>query len=155
MNENQDDKRKSYLLRWNPAISSFTMDAYMDAINQYPGGFTIDWSVYEWEEAHAGDWFCMVRVGEGETGIVFVGDFISEPYEDKDWAGQPGKKRHYVDLDCWYPVNPEDGPLVSMKELQEAIPEIDWNHGHSGVLLTDEQAEKVHSLVAKNNLGEY
>ena len=29
-------ERKTYLLRWNPAISSFKMEAYKDALSTYP-----------------------------------------------------------------------------------------------------------------------
>ena len=136
---------KTYLLRWNPAISSFTMDRYRNAIDEYPEGFCMDWSIYEWEEAHKGDRYYMVRVGEGNTGIVFLGQFLSEPYEGEDWAGK-GKKRHYVDIECVFATDPEERPLLTIDELQAILPEIDWIKGHSGQLLTEEQAEKLDEL---------
>lgn len=138
---------KAYILRWNPAISSFTMDAYRDAIERFPDGFQMDWSIYEWEEARKGDHFYMLRVGERNTGVVFRGVFLSEPYEGDDWAGK-GKKRHYVDIDCYEATDPDENPLVTIEELQQAIPEIDWLKGHSGQLLTEEQKQKINELLA-------
>lgn len=145
MNNEPDHKPKTYLLRWNPAISSFTLDSYRDAISKFPDGFRMDWSIYDWEEAHNGDRYYMVRVGEGNTGIVFLGEFLSEPYEGDDWAGK-GKKRHYVDIDCMYATHPDERPLLTIEQLQAALPDIDWTKGHSGELLTDEQADILDSL---------
>ena len=51
------------------------MDRYREAISKYPDGFYLNWNVYEWGNAHEGDSYYMVRVGEGNTGIVFHGEF--------------------------------------------------------------------------------
>ncbi len=136
---------KTYILRWNPGISSFKMENYRDALERFPGGFKIDWSIYEWKQARKGDRYYMLRVGEGNTGIVFHGEFLSDPYEGGDWAGR-GKKRHYVDINCMDAADPDKRPLATVEELQKAIPEIDWVKGHSGQLLTEEQAEKLDGL---------
>ena len=135
---------KTYLLRWNPAISSFKMEHYKDATTRFPEGISYNWSVYEYEDAHEGDRFYMMRVGEGNTGIVFRGVFTSEPYEGEDWAGK-GKKRYYMDMNCFDLAAP-DTVHISTLELAQAIPDIDWEKGHSGQLLTDEQAEKIEEL---------
>ena len=38
---------KTYLLRWNPTISSFNLDNYRDVLSKYPVGFSgMNWSVY-------------------------------------------------------------------------------------------------------------
>ena len=141
--------RKTYLLRWNPAISSFKMEAYKSALSEYPDGFGMDWSIHEWEEAKKGDQYYMLRVGEGNTGIVFYGEFTSDPYVGGDWAGK-GKVRHYVDITCDDALDPDLRPYATIEELKKAIPEIDWQKGHSGQLLTDEQAEKIEQIVSKN-----
>lgn len=122
-------ERKTYLLRWNPAISSFKMEAYKDALSTYPDGFGMDWSIYEWEDAKKGDRYYMLRVGEGNTGIVFYGEFTSDPYQGGDWAGK-GKVRHYVDITCDDALDPELRPYATIEDLEEAIPEIDWRKGH-------------------------
>ncbi|MCQ2127020.1 MAG: UvrD-helicase domain-containing protein [Bacteroidaceae bacterium] len=136
---------KTYLLRWNPTISSFKLEAYRDAVRKYPNGFGSDWSIYEWEQAHEGDMFFMLRTGDDNPGIVWRGIFSSAPYEGDDWAGN-NRKRMYVDFETTAFEDPDKPLPVSLAMLESAIPEIDWQKGHSGELLTDEQAETLNNL---------
>lgn len=136
---------KTYLLRWNPAISSFKLETYRQATIECPDGFGFDWSVYEWEDAHKGDRYFMLRTGDENAGIVFRGIFTSDPYEDKDWAGQ-GKQRHYMKMDCYDCVPADQKPPIDIELLEKEIPEIDWSKGHSGELLSEETAEKLNEL---------
>lgn len=138
-------ERKTYLLRWNLAISSFKLDTYREATTQYPDGFGLNWSIYEWQEAKAGDIYYMVRVGDDKAGIVFRGEFRSSPYSGEDWAGK-GKPRKYVDITCECCADPDGEPWLSVEELSAAIPEINWGKGHSGELLSTEVADKLEKL---------
>lgn len=136
---------KTYLLRWNPGISSFKLETYRKATTECPDGFGFDWSIFEWEEAHEGDRYYMLRTGDDKAGIVWHGVFTSEPYEDKDWAGQ-GKQRHYMKMDCYDCVPADQKPPVDIEMLEKEIPEIDWLKGHSGQLLSEEVADKLNKL---------
>ncbi len=136
---------KTYILRWNPAISSFRLDAYRSATTKCPNGFSMNWSVYEWEEAHKGDRFYMLRTGDDKPGIVFWGIFTSEPYPGEDWAGK-GKPRHYMDIDCFGSIPADEQSPITIAALETAIPSIDWRRGHSGELLSKEDAEKLNEL---------
>ena len=132
---------KTYLMRWNPSISSFTEKDYEECVaNMDNGMFRMNWSINEWEEARRGDIFYMLRVGDDKAGIVFNGQFISDPYVSDDWAGS-SKRRLYVDLACMNPVEPGAFPSLSLDKLQKSIPAFDWSKGHSGVLLPKEVAE--------------
>ena len=143
---------KTYLLRWNPAISSFRVKDYEYCVKEsVDGTFPLNWSIYEWEEAKIGDTFYMMRVGDDKAGIVFQGKFTSNPYTGEDWAGT-SKQRHYVDLFCTILSEPGEKPAISLEELQEAIPDIEWGRGHSGILLPIEIADKMDKMVDKNNL---
>lgn len=136
---------KTYLLRWNPTISSFKLETYRQATIECPDGFGFDWSVYEWENAQKGDRYFMLRTGDENAGIVFRGIFTSDPYEDKDWAGQ-GKQRHYMKMDCYDCVPADQKPPIDIELLEKEIPEIDWRKGHSGELLSEETADKLNDL---------
>ena len=128
---------KTYLMRWNPTISSFTekdFEACME--NRVHGMFRMDWSIYEWQEARRADFFYMMRTGDDKAGIVFRGQFLSDPYPDDDWAGST-KRRMYVDMVC-YDGEPDSAPHISLEKLQAAIPDFDWSKGHSGELLSEE-----------------
>lgn len=140
-----EEETRTFLLRWNPAISSFTWREYCRCVESWPDGFCMGWSIFEWRKAREGDRYYMLRVGEGDTGLMFRGEFLSPPYEDEDWAGR-GIPRHYVDINCLEPVSPDSKPHVTTAMLQEAMPEVEWNKGHSGVLLSLAQAKTLDRL---------
>ena len=134
---------KTYLMRWNPSISSLTEKDYETWVeNMQNGMFFTNWSIREWEEARRGDCFYMMRVGDDKAGIVFNGQFISDPYPDEDWNGST-KRRMYVDMVCTNPVKPGEVPLLSLNTLQKTIPGFNWAEGHSGVLLPDEVVDEL------------
>lgn len=74
----------TFILKWNPVISSYGMDRLNEDFyfgkkkileDENPWGF--DWSVWNYEKAHEGDRFFMLKVGEGENnGIVMSGIFF-------------------------------------------------------------------------------
>ncbi len=131
-----------YLMRWNPSISSFTEKDYDTCLKNKP--FRINWSIYEWQEARRGDYFYMMRVGDEKAGIVFRGQFLSDPYPEEDWAGST-KRRMYVDMIC---TNTSDAnPLIPLNKLTEAISSINWSKGHSGELLTEDVASQISELL--------
>lgn len=114
----------------------------LDCILLKNGVFTI---IYEWEKAKKGDCFYMERLGDEGRGIVFRGQFTSDPYLGEDWAGT-SKKRYYVDIDC-FDASPADGqPHITVEELKSILPEINWDKGHSRQLLTEGQAQKLDEL---------
>lgn len=137
---------KTYLLRWNPTISSFKLDDYRDVLSKYPDRFSgMNWSVYEWEKAHKGDHYYMLRTGDDKDGIVFRGVFTSDPYPGEDWAGN-GKQRYYMDMDCYDCVPADEQSAITIETLEKSIPSIDWRRGHSGQLLSEEDADKLDKL---------
>ena len=144
---------KTYLMRWNPSISSFTEKDFEECVaNMERGMFRMDWSIREWEEASRGDMFYMMRVGDDKAGIVFNGQFISDPYPADDWAGST-KRRMYVDMVCTNPVEPGSMPRISLDKLQKAIPNFEWSKGHSGVLLSEVVVAKLEGLLEEEKLS--
>ena len=135
----------TYIMRWNPSISSSKIEEFREAMDKWPGGFCYNWSIYEWEQAKEGDEYVMVRVGDGPCGVVYHGTFLSNPYEGGDWGGT-AKKRHYVDITVENACDP-DMPCITMEQLETAIPEIEWRRGHSGQLITPEQARRLGELL--------
>lgn len=137
---------RTYLMRWNPSISSFTEKNYEECVaNMKNGMFYLDWSIREWEQARRGDFFYMMRVGDDKAGIVFRGQFVSDPYVGDDWGGT-AKRRLYVNMICTNPVEPGQTPLLSLNTLEKAIPSIDWSKGSSGILLNGDVVEALSDL---------
>ncbi len=140
------EEPKTYLMRWNSAISSFTEKDYEKCVeNRMHGMFRMNWSIREWEEARRGDFFYMLRTGDEKAGIVFSRQFTSDPYPGDDWAGS-SKLRMYVDMICMNPVEPGTKPSLSLERLQKEIPSSDWTKGHSGILLSDNMAKRLDKI---------
>lgn len=138
---------RHYLMRWNPSISSFTEKDYEKCVaNMEHGMFRLNWSIYDWEEARRGDMFYMMRVGDDKAGIVFSGQFITDPYPADDWGGST-KRRMYVDMVCMNAAEPGAAPCIPLEELQKAIPSFDWSRGHSGVLLANNLIDELAKLM--------
>lgn len=150
-------KQKTYILRWNPAISSYRIDDYkrcLEIVKEAESqadeftlsGWRMNWSIYEYQEARKGDSFYMLCVGDAITpGIYFKGEFLSDPYESHDWAGTD-RKRYDVDIACYLGASLEQGPWLTPEELEKAIPDINWRRGHSGELLTTPQTQLLDDL---------
>lgn len=135
-----------YLMRWNPSISSFTEKDYETCVsNMKRGVFLLDWTIYDWHEARRGDFFYMMRVGDDKAGIMFSGQLISDPYPGDDWAGTP-KRKMYVNMLCMNPAESCAKPRISLNKIQAAIPEIEWETGHSGELISRDIAERLSEL---------
>ena len=142
-----DYGQDTYILMWNPDISSVSLEAHNESIPDMLTGY-FNWSVWEHERAGIGDHFFLVRCGEGNTGIVMSGVFDSKPYQAEDWSGK-GRTTYYVDMVPNIIINPDAAPMISTEDLQKAIPSFDWTGGHSGRLLTEEQASALEELWAK------
>ena len=142
-----DDKQNTFILMWNPAISNVSLEYHASEI---PNLLTslFSWSVYDYEKAKMGDRFVMIRCGEGRTGIVMSGVFSSNPYQARDWSGA-GRKVFYMDMTPNFIANPEKVKnFISTEDLKNAIPDFEWNGGHSGRILTIEQAKKLEDILA-------
>ena len=138
--------RQTFVMRWNPDISSYKVADFEHAMEDFHNdGFYYDWSVFDYEKVHVGDRFFMLKVGNGNTGIVMSGVIAGLPYKDEDWSGK-GRDVRYVRMmpDCM--VHPDRSIMVTTLVLDDAIPGVNWNDGHSGVLLSEEHAAKFNEI---------
>ena len=138
---------KTYILFWNPAISSYKLDNFQKEMEDL-GNADMNWSVWEHEKACAGDRFFMIRCGSGKTGICMSGYFSSNPYKGEDWSGR-GRITYYMNLEPDYMINPDYLPILSTLDLVRDIPGFDWNGGHSGRLLDAKLAAKLEAIWKK------
>lgn len=135
----------TYILFWNPAISSYTMERFQDDFRCY--NCVGNWSFHEHDEVAYDDYFYMVRCGEGSTGIVMRGLITSSCYEDKDWSPKGRKPIFYADIEDSITINPETAEqLLTPDFLTEQMPDFNWYGGHSGRKLSPEYAEKLDKI---------
>lgn len=145
--EGYDERQRTFILMWNPAISSVTLEEH----NKRVGDLLIsnfNWSVWEHEQARLGDRFFMARVGEGCTGLVMSGTFTSRPYEADDWSGH-GRRTFYMEMRPNLILNPDRAPMITTEQIAAAIPTFDWTGGHSGRMLTEDEARAMEALWAQ------
>ena len=141
-----DESQNTFILTWNPAFSSAKLDAHNEDVGQMLTQY-FNWSVWDYEKARYGDRFYLVRCGQGNTGVVMSGVFVSNPYQSGDWSGR-GRVTYYMDM---YPnviLNPDMAPMITTLQLQKAIPSFDWTGGRSGRVLNPEEAKKMELLWA-------
>lgn len=133
------------ILMWNPDFSSYTLDQFRSELDNFDGEY-FNWSVWDHENSHDGDKFYLVRVGNhGNTGVVMSGNFSSDPYEGEDWSGRK-RPTFYQDMEPEVMIDSEKCPILTTAELMCAIPDFDWSGGHSGRVLTEEQAKRLDEL---------
>ena len=148
IDERPDYARNAFLLRWNPAISSYAMedlDEDMECWAQGEWDRKFDWSVCDWQKAHKGDRFFMLCADEECGGIFAAGRFISEPYKGADWSGK-GREVYYMRMEFEKVFHPERVSVIKSEELEREIPFVDWREGHSGELLSKDDAERLELL---------
>lgn len=141
-------QRKVYVLRWNPSISSFTRDGFEHYFAQYKGNIPfdredkLDWSVWDWKSVEHRDLFVMMQVGQEVNGIVWGGFLGGYPYQYKREDGSLTKSM-FFETTVHYMHRIEKTGLMTADRLIQAVPEVDWLHGHSGELISVESAEKL------------
>ena len=140
--------QKTVVLMWNPSISSYTMERFEDDLLKMANSWELEdfnWSVWDYENVKEGDRFFMVKVGPGTNGVVMSGIFTSEPYQDEDWSGK-GRKVYYMDMQINEMIHPDKCPILTSDKLAAEIPDFNWTAGHSGQILSEEQADKLNML---------
>lgn len=145
INKRQGFVRNTFLLRWDPALSSYTMGRLDEDMAHWANGEwydNFDWSVHDWQRARKGDRFFMLRVGEGNTGVFAAGRFTSDPFVGEDCSVK-GREVHYMNMEFETVFHPERAEIITTEELRAELPEIEWCGGHSGVMLDAESAERL------------
>lgn len=137
----------TFIMRWNPEISSHKIMDFENAMASFfDCGFYYEWSIHDYKDAHVGDNFFMIKVGQGNTGIVMAGIIDSEPFRDIDWSGQ-GREVWYVRMIPNCMIHPDNtAVLLTTEKLSQVIPGVDWGHGHSGEMLNNQQSKMLDAL---------
>ncbi|MBE6291573.1 MAG: hypothetical protein E7091_04040 [Bacteroidales bacterium] len=141
------NKKRAFVLMWNPEVSNINVDQWARVVNHFQFE-DLSWSVWDYKKANWGDRCYMVRVGNGNTGIVMKGSFASYPKRGSDWSGK-GRTVFYCDLSIQHILDSERHSIITTEELQREIPTFDWTGGHSGRMLTRKETSKLDCLWEK------
>ena len=143
----RDNFRKTFIMRWNTDISNYKLCEFEEAMDDFADDFFYyEWSIWDYQKVHWGDKFYMIRTGKGKHGVVMRGTIIGMPYPDGDWSGK-GRRVYYVRMRLSHMIHPEKALLLlTTDDLGKAIPEFNWEEGHSGVILGDAMAKQLDGL---------
>ena len=143
----RDNFRKTFIMRWNTDISNYKLCEFEEAMDDFADDFFYyEWSIWDYQKVHWGDKFYMIRTGKGKHGVVMRGTIIGMPYPDEDWSGK-GRRVYYVRMRLSHMIHPEKALLLlTTDDLGKAIPEFNWEEGHSGVILGDAMAKQLDDL---------
>ena len=143
----RDNFRKTFIMRWNTDISNYKLCEFEEAMDDFADDFFYyEWSIWDYQKVHWGDKFYMIRTGKGKHGVVMRGTIIGLPYPDEDWSGK-GRRVYYVRMRLSHMIHPEKALLLlTTDDLGKAIPEFNWEEGHSGVILGDAMAKQLDDL---------
>lgn len=135
----------TYILRWNPAISSYKKKAHLNLIShlkkgQLPAQF--DWSVREWENLKKDDFFILQQVGTESDGIAMIGKFAGQCEEGNSWR-RDGTKVHYALMWIMNAFDCDKKNVLPGSRYEKLFPEIKWHGGSSGILVEEKIAEKL------------
>ena len=133
----------TFVLKWNPEISSFKYPAYLSSLKD-PYDMHLNWSIHDWRKMKDGDRVFFLRVGE-KPQLLASGYITSEPYQDEDWSGR-GREVYYADFYFDVACHPDYEHVLTAETLEKEIRDFDWRAGHSGVLLTEQQEETLELL---------
>ncbi|MDE6043148.1 MAG: hypothetical protein K2G07_06355 [Muribaculaceae bacterium] len=135
----------TYILFWNPGISSYTRDRFICDFDERED--VGNWSFHEHEEVKEGDTFYMVKCGEGKTGIVMRGTIESECYEGEDWSPKRRRPIYYANIETYTCINPwSEAALLTPELLTAKLPDFNWHGGHSGRKLDEAMAQKLDEI---------
>lgn len=133
---------KTVILTWNPSISHYSADDFSRDFLIIADGETpnLSWNVGKNNMLEEGDRFFVIRQGMGSTGVAIAGYLNSDSYEDDE---RDGKNNYKVNLDPMIYFHTDRGPHITMKDLRQLVPGIDWDNVVSGTELKDEQSAKI------------
>lgn len=140
-------KPNAFLLRWDPAHSSYSIEQLDREMNDGARGAwsnTVSRPIRDWEQAGRGDRFFLLRTGEGQTGLFAAGRFASECYLEEG--------KHRVLLEFETIIHPDRAEIIPTAELARDLPHCDWQSEESGILLDRETAERL-ELIWRDYIG--
>lgn len=139
--------RDSLILLWNP--DNWTWPTLKEHIATSRNGQAVrlGWKVKNPHLVHIGMPAYMYRTGTKGRGFMASGYVVSPPYVTSHFSGDD-EQQTSVDVIFDTIFNPANDPLLMLDEINSLFPDTDPipNFLHSGVVLRDETAERVHKV---------
>lgn len=134
---------------WNPTISDFKIEALNACISELNAPWWMEpksicfgqWAVHD-RAIKKGDRCFMMRVGDRHAGLVMSGWITSDLFYAENWNGD-GTKRPYAMFEPEVWLDSSKTPHISLKTLEHLFPSFEWSGGHSGRILSSNDAGRL------------
>lgn len=153
LKEIDESEKRLFILRWNPNISSFTINDYKELLQKYytlgtyiPG---LNWSIKDWKKVNKNDIFILQQVGTENDGFVMIGKLRSAPYEAESWKND-GTKSYYADLDIFSVYDRTKNTKLSADEYEKLFDFTKWHSGASGEILEGENVNRLLNKISQD-----
>lgn len=132
---------KTIILMWNPEISDVSVTAFRMSMKEEQ----TTWEVRCHDRAEVGDVVYLVRCDKPSGGIVQRGIIIGEPVKADHWYKENAHS-WYARIAVTHVMNSLTAPIITLEQLQRAIPGFKWDGGHSGRVLRAGWAKKLEKM---------
>lgn len=148
---------KTFILRWNPEISSYTLNMFKKDYsktvydNRFEFPVEMNWSIYDHKSLSKGDEFFMFTTGDDDASrLVMHGFFSSGIYRDENWNTKSYRSSIcYADMDVDFAVCPDCEYAIRVSSIRDRVGTYDLGHGHAGVVLDEGVSEVLRSIVCE------
>lgn len=137
----------AFLFIWNPNCQSVSEQEFEQDIHtlRTTGSLEFVWSIRDYQQAKPGDTAYLYKTGTPDSGICGRGTIVSQAWQSEHWR-YPGQMCSYVKISSDYLINTLYAPYISMAYLCRKLPQMHWNGGHSGIMLSADSEKRLGSI---------
>lgn len=145
---------RTLLLFWDPSISHYSMGDFEDDLREISLKYDfdpLDWGISNPKDIRQGIDFCIVKIGEGNCGIVMSGLVLSDSrYDDRNV--RYCRRNYKTDCDVILGVSemyhPDRSEIITLEQLQAALPDIPLDGSWKEFLLDEDHSRSLFELKA-------
>jgi 5-methylcytosine-specific restriction protein A len=143
---NQKDKKKTFLLTFNP--TKWKWDNINECILELKeqGRYVESWSCGNCKKIKRGDRVFLIKLGKEPKGIFASGIAYDGVYKAPHWDESKrnnGELANFISVDFDVLINSNDSDIMPLNKLREISPRFAWTSQISGIEIPGSLAEKL------------
>ena len=146
---------KTLLLFWDPLSPHYSMSDFEDDLKEISFTYDMDpllWGINNPKDIEQGIEFLIVKIGEGNCGIVMSGLVLSDSHYDehnKRYCRRNYKTDCDVALSISEMYHPDRSEIITLEQLQVALPDVPLDGSCNEFILDEGQSRLLSELKAR------
>lgn len=146
---------KTLLLFWDPLSSHYSMGDFEDDLKEISFTYDMDpllWGINNPKDIEQGIEFLIVKIGEGNCGIVMSGLVLSDSHYDehnKRYCRRNYKTDCDVTLGISEMYHPVRSEIITLEQLKAAFPDVPLDGSCNEFILDEGQSRLLSELKAR------